>query len=71
MAFDERNRETVEAFREYIEDAVAGDERYGDADDTRRDDTGPGDDPGHPHDLVVDEGPVTEGHAPSPLTLAE
>jgi len=40
MALDERNRETVEAFREYIEDAVAGDERYGDAErDDREDDS--------------------------------
>jgi len=31
MALDEHSRETVEAFRDYIEGAIAGDERYGDA----------------------------------------
>jgi hypothetical protein len=30
MALDETSRETIDAFREYIEGAVAGDERYGD-----------------------------------------
>jgi hypothetical protein len=38
MALDEQNRVTVEAFREYIKDAVAGDERYGDAERDDRED---------------------------------
>ena len=38
MALDEESRETIEVFREYIEGAVAGDERYGQAERYDRDD---------------------------------
>ncbi len=38
MALDEESRATIEAFRAYIEDAVAGDERYGQAERLDRDD---------------------------------
>ena len=38
MALDEESRETIDAFREYIEGAVAGDERYGEAERDDRED---------------------------------
>jgi len=38
MALDEKQRETIEAFRRYVEDAVSADERYGPAERFDRDD---------------------------------
>lgn len=38
MALDEDSREAVEAFQAYIEDALAGDERYGDVERHDRED---------------------------------